>query len=122
MSVLYHLKSHGFLLVYSAARRDGFECLPHELEHISCIRDVEGVPVVLVELAPRAAEHEERLILREQGEEMAVRIGCPFFQVDLEHSRAKAAVDEVVITLVRSIRKWERENKHRNKGKGCAVM
>jgi len=115
----------GFLCVYSIISRKSFNELPALREKILRIKDSSKVPLVLV--GNKCDLTDEREVSKEEGEELAKKFGCPFFE---SSAKNHINVDESFRELVREVRKHKQEatdpdptkSKKVKKNKGCALL
>jgi len=115
----------GFLCVYSIISRKSFNELPALREKILRIKDSSKVPLVLV--GNKCDLTDEREVSKEEGEELAKKFGCPFFE---SSAKNHINVDESFRELVREVRKHKHEandtgptkGKKVRKNKGCALL
>jgi len=115
----------GFLCVYSIISRKSFNELPALREKILRIKDSSKVPLVLV--GNKCDLTDEREVSKEEGEELAKKFGCPFFE---SSAKNHINVDESFRELVREVRKHKQEatdpdptkSKKVRKNKGCALL
>ena len=115
----------GFLCVYSIISRKSFNELPALRDKILRIKDSNKVPLVLV--GNKCDLAEEREITKEEGEEMAKKFGCPFFE---SSAKNHINVDESFRELVREVRKNKQPDgkddskaqKKARKNKGCTLL
>jgi len=92
----------GFLCIYSIANKRSFEEMTRLRDKILRIKDSKAEPLVLVgnkcDLPP-----EEREVTLQEGQEVASRFGCPFFE---SSAKNHCNIDESFEQLVREIRKF----------------
>ena len=67
-------EGEGFLLVYSITSRATFERVERFRAQIARVKDVEGVPIILV--GNKADRANEREVSREEAQAMARKLGC----------------------------------------------
>ncbi len=114
----YMKDGHGFLLVYSITDRSSFEAVRTIHAEIAAMRQVERFPAVIV--GNRSDLEDQRQVSREEGQELARSLGCPFFEAS---SKTPQNVDEVFIEVVREIRKEKAsEGLEGGKKEKCCLM
>lgn len=96
----------GFLCVYSIVSRKSFNELPALRDKILRIKDSSKVPLVLV--GNKCDLADEREVSKEEGEEMARKFGCPFFE---SSAKNHINVDESFRELVREVRRHKQDGK-----------
>jgi len=116
----------GFLCVYSIISRKSFNELPALRDKILRIKDASKVPLVLV--GNKCDLTDEREVSKEEGEELAKKFGCPFFE---SSAKNHINVDESFRELVREVRRFKQEasdadpskpGRKVKKGKGCILL
>jgi GTPase KRas protein len=114
----------GFLCVYSIISRKSFNEIPALRDKILRIKDAKSVPMVLV--GNKCDLQDEVEVPRSEGEEMAKRFGCPFFE---SSAKNHINVDESFRELVREVRRFKTEAekahpsvKQEKKKKGCILI
>ncbi|KAL7721218.1 small monomeric GTPase [Entamoeba marina] len=96
----YFLKGDGFILVYSIENKASFVAMGNHKESISAIRP--GSDVALVLAGNKCDLEDQRVISKEEGEELAKSFGMSFF----ETSAAKRInVEELFVEMGRQILK-----------------
>jgi len=91
----------GFIICYSITDRHSFNEAVEYRNLISKVRVSEDVPIILV--ANKVdLEQSSRAVLTTEGEALAEKFGCPFFETSAAMRRH---VDDVFHTLVKEIRK-----------------
>jgi len=96
MRDLYMKNGDCFLIMYSITARSTFADCEDIRELILRVKDVEHVPIVLV--GNKVDLLDNRAVEREQGEELASRWNCPFFETS---AKTKINVEECIHTLLR---------------------
>jgi len=95
----------GFIICYSITERHSFNEAVEYRNLITKVRASEDVPVILV--ANKVdLEATMRSVDTREGEDLAEKFGCPFYETSAAHRRH---VDDVFHTLVREIRKRSEE-------------
>ena len=95
----YIRTGQGVVLAYSVTSRDSFSIMDELYARILRVRgSSEGVPIVLV--GCDCDREGSRQVTTAQGEELARRLGCPFFEVS---ARDNIRVEEPFIEVVRRI-------------------
>lgn len=97
--------AEGFLIVYSVADKRSFTELDQWLTLIERARGYDQMPTVLV--GNKADLWRNREVSTEEGEQLAVKLGCPFLEVSALN---RSGVDEAFSELVREIRRKEKED------------
>ncbi|KAL6075223.1 Ras-related protein Rap-1A [Balamuthia mandrillaris] len=90
----------GFLCVYSLIDRKSFTQIPELRRKILRIQDKTTVPMVLI--GNKCDLEDERVVSKEEGQELARSFGCPFYETSAMN---RINVDEAFSQLVREIRK-----------------
>lgn len=91
----------GFIICYSITERHSFNEAVEYRNLINKVRASEDVPIILV--ANKVdLEQTMRMVDSSEGEALAEKFGCPFYETSAAHRRH---VDDVFHTLVREIRK-----------------
>eukprot|EP01125_Pyxidicula_operculata_P001276 TRINITY_DN1117_c0_g1_i1.p1 TRINITY_DN1117_c0_g1~~TRINITY_DN1117_c0_g1_i1.p1 ORF type:complete len:140 (+),score=44.90 TRINITY_DN1117_c0_g1_i1:289-708(+) len=92
----------GIMLIYSLTSRNSFADLDTLMEQIQRVRDVDSLTEVpLVLLANKCDLEPERQVTKEEGSELAKKIGASFFEGS---AKERINVDEAFFQLVRNIR------------------
>jgi len=95
----------GFIICYSITDRHSFNEAVEYRNLITKVRATEEVPVILV--ANKVdLEQTRRLVETTEGQALATKFGCSFYETSAAHRRH---VDDVFHTLVREIRKRDEE-------------
>ncbi|XP_057655743.1 GTP-binding protein Rit1-like [Diorhabda carinulata] len=94
----------GFLICYSVTDRHSFQEVLEYKKLIQKVRASEDTPLVLV--GNKFDLHSQRKVSTEEGKGLAKQFGCPFFETS---ACLRTYVDDAFHTLVREIRKKERE-------------
>jgi len=95
----------GFIICYSITDRHSFNEAVEYRNLITKVRATEEVPVILV--ANKVdLEQTRRLVETSEGQALATKFGCSFYETSAAHRRH---VDDVFHTLVREIRKRDEE-------------
>ncbi|CAG8634448.1 736_t:CDS:1 [Ambispora gerdemannii] len=105
----------GFLFVYSISSRSTFERIGRFRDQITRVKDTESVPIILV--GNKCDKITEREVSREEGVNMAQRLGCEFIETSAKEC---VNVERAFYTVVRMIRA-DREIPRRRK-KGCLIL
>lgn len=96
----------GFIICYSITDRHSFNEAVEYRNLITKVRATEDVPVILV--ANKVdLEQFQRNVDIEEGQALAEKFGCSFYETSAAHRRH---VDDVFHTLVREIRKRDEED------------
>ncbi|CAH1169824.1 unnamed protein product [Phaedon cochleariae] len=96
----------GFLICYSVTDRHSFQEALEYRKLIQKVRASEDTPLVLV--GNKFDLHVQRKVTTEEGKTLARQFGCPFYETS---ACLRTYVDDAFHTLVREIRRKERENK-----------
>ena len=120
MRDLFMKNGDGFVLLYSVTSLKDFNAFVDMREQILRVNDSDEVPLVLVGTY-REGDEKLREVTIEQGQEMADRFGCQFFEIDV-HDRDQ--VEMVVKALLPKAISWKEEKERREKEKDhdCVVM
>ncbi|KAK4051856.1 RAS1 protein [Microbotryomycetes sp. JL201] len=100
----YMRTGEGFLLVYSITSRNSFEEISTFHQQILRVKDKDFFPVILV--ANKCDLEYERQVSSQEGRDLAKQFGCPFIETS---AKQRLNVDEAFSTLVREIRKYNKE-------------
>lgn len=95
--------AEGFLIVYSVTDKRSFAELDQWLTLIERARGFDQMPSVLV--GSKADLSQSREVSRDEGEQLAAKLGCPFFEVSAMN---RSGVDDAFDDLVRVIRRKEK--------------
>eukprot|EP01094_Clydonella_sp_ATCC50884_P003677 TRINITY_DN127_c0_g1_i4.p2 TRINITY_DN127_c0_g1~~TRINITY_DN127_c0_g1_i4.p2 ORF type:complete len:207 (+),score=104.54 TRINITY_DN127_c0_g1_i4:30-623(+) len=121
----------GFLVVYSVINRKSFREVRPLRDKIHRIKDAKKVPLVLV--ANKCDLEDDRVITKEEGEQLAAEFGCPYFEASAKNH---VNIDESFAALVREVRKFQAEQQDKaaqgggaagddaaaKKKKGCSLL
>ena len=117
MRDLYMKNGQGFALVYSITAQSTFNDLSDLRDQILRVKDSSDVPMILV--GNKCDLEDERVVSKEQGEELAAEFGhCAFMEAS---AKAKINVSEIFYDLVRQVNRKMPEPKKKKKG-GCTVL
>lgn len=94
----------GFLICYSVTDRHSFQEALEYKKLIQKVRASEDTPLVLV--GNKFDLHMQRKVTTDEGKALARQFGCPFYETS---ACLRTYVDDAFHTLVREIRKKERE-------------
>ncbi|ORX66066.1 ras-domain-containing protein [Linderina pennispora] len=100
----YMRTGEGFLLVYSITSRNSYEEMPTFQQQILRVKDRDYFPMLIC--ANKCDLESERQVASQEGQEMAKAFGCPFLETS---AKTKINVDEAFYTLVREIRRYNKE-------------
>ena len=120
MRDLYIKNGDGIIVIYSVSSHGTFSGIDEIKGHVLRIKDCDDFPIILVGgCTNRDKKHRE--VTTEQGQEMAKKLECPFFEV---HVNDGDQVDAVVKALLPLIFTWREEmNKQKKeKDRDCVVM
>ena len=119
----YMKTGQGFILAYSITSGISFETA-HKLrmQILRIKEDCQDIPIMLV--GNKVDLEEERVVSRDEGEEMAKRCKAGFIEASAKHN---IGVDEAFIQLVRLINGWREAHPQggasKSSGKkGCALL
>ena len=93
--------AHGFLLVYSVADIDSFNKIKSYCDEITRVKDSERKDIPIVLVGAKCDLEDSREVTREQGEELARELNCPFFETS---AKDNICVDDAFAEIVREIR------------------
>ncbi|KAM7191056.1 ras small monomeric GTPase [Naviculisporaceae sp. PSN 640] len=100
----YMRTGEGFLLVYSITSRQSFDEISTFHQQICRVKDKDHVPMVLVGNKVDLEEHRE--VPTSEGERLAAEFRAPFLETS---AKDKVNVEEAFYSLVREIRRYNRE-------------
>ncbi|CAH1759738.1 4010_t:CDS:2 [Entrophospora sp. SA101] len=92
-------EGEGFLLVYSISSRSTFEQVEKFKDQIIRVKGSNKIPLILI--GNKCDKHTEREVSREEGINMAKRLGCEFFE---SSAKTFVNVESPFYTLVQMIR------------------
>ncbi|XP_055379594.1 GTP-binding protein Rit2 isoform X2 [Condylostylus longicornis] len=92
----------GFIICYSVTDRHSFQEASEYRKLIARVRLSEDIPLVLI--ANKLDLHSQRKISTEEGKNLALQFGCPFYETS---AALRHYIDDAFYTLVREIRKKE---------------
>ena len=102
----YIHRGEGFVVMYSVTSRASFELVTKFQQKIFMVKDEEEYfPMVIV--GNKCDLDDQREVTKDEGEELAKTIRCPFFETS---AKARINVEECFIECVREIRKRRDEN------------
>ena len=107
-------KTNGFLLVYSITSKDSFEFAPEYHEQLLRIKDREKIPIVIV--GNKLDLNTARTVTKEEGKNIADKIGCPFFEVS---ALSRENLEDPFFQLIREIRKDSVFRSESGRDDGC---
>ncbi|KAG0036849.1 Ras- protein Rap-1b [Podila clonocystis] len=118
MRDLYMKNGQGFILVFSITAPATFDELTELHRQILRVKDTSSVPIVLV--GNKCDLEEDRVVLRERGDQLSLRWGMPFFETS---ARQRINVDEVFYALVKLINRQNPASQdHPKKRRVCKVL
>eukprot|EP00052_Salpingoeca_macrocollata_P013112 m.102558 g.102558 ORF g.102558 m.102558 type:complete len:184 (-) comp18782_c0_seq3:98-649(-) len=117
MRDLYMRNGQGFVLVYSITAQSTFNDLSELREQICRVKDSDKVPMLLV--GNKCDLEDERVVSRSQGEELAKKWLCHFFE---SSAKMKTNVMEVFADLVRLINSQAPTTTKSAKKGGCVLL
>lgn len=108
----------GFLLVYTITNRATFDELTNLYHKI--LRSKEGEKVPIVVCGNKCDLEAQRDVARSEGEALASKWGCPFFETS---AKKKINHEACFFEVVREIRRRERSAPKKRSGKsGCVIL
>jgi GTPase KRas protein len=116
----YMRTGEGFLCVYSITSRPSFEEISTFYNQILRVKDKDYFPVIIV--ANKCDLEHERQVSTQEGRDLAKNFGCKFIE---SSAKSKVNVDEAFYSLVREIRRYNKENNPKEAGKKkkvCVVL
>lgn len=118
MRDLYMKNGHGFLLVFSITQQATLFDLKELFEQVKRVKGVDQFPLVLV--GNKADMEEDRRVDRNQAQNLATSMGCPYLETSAKNN---VNVSEVFERLVREIDKATPESTHKSSrhSKCCVV-
>ena len=117
---LYIKNGDGIILIYPVASRETFNDIVYRREQILRVHPCEDVPVALVGIYGNYDE-KPRVVSTEQGKEMAERLNCSFFEVDINDSDQVEEVFNSLLPMALDCRE-ERKKQEKEKDRDCVVM
>ena len=94
----YITSGQGFLLAYSITSSDSFKSVKNWYEQIVRAKGTKDIPIVLAGL--KCDMEDSRQVTREQGEELARELNCPFFETSAKNNiHIDDAFTEVVMEI-----------------------
>jgi len=117
----YYRLGEGFLCVYSITMRDTFTATNRFYDHILQVKELDTVPMILV--GSKCDLEEERVVAKNEGEELAAKWSCPFFETS---AKTRVNVDEVFAELVRIVKASKHQEEEVQpeaaEAKGCCII
>ncbi|KAK6104516.1 T-cell receptor beta chain ANA 11, putative [Brugia malayi] len=107
----YLRSGNGFLLVFSVTDRNSFEEAIRLYKLILRVKDRDEFPIILV--GNKADLDSDRLISRQEAEELARRLRVPYVECSAKH---RMNVDESFHNLVRLIRSFQQQERQSSDG------
>jgi len=103
----YMRTGEGFLCVYSIISRNSFDEITTYYNQILRVKDKDSFPVIII--GNKCDLEHERVVAIQEGFELAKQFNCKFMETSAKH---KICVDEAFITLVREIKRYNKESEH----------
>lgn len=100
----YMRTGEGFLAVYSITSRTSFDELSTFYQQILRVKDSDSFPTLIA--ANKCDLESERVVSVAEGRELAKTFGCKFLETS---AKARINVDEAFYTLVREIRRYQKD-------------
>ena len=90
----------GFILLYSYSDRKSFECIKSIYDDIRSRKKNNPHSIILVE---NNASYEERVVSKDEGEQLAKQFNCPFIEVStLHNTNTKKPFEEISKAMIKS--------------------
>jgi len=102
----YMRTGEGFILVYSITARESFEEINQFHQQILRVKDKDNFPMVLI--GNKCDLEYERQVGMNEGRDLAKHLGCIFMETS---AKQPINVDEAFYSVVREIRKYNKEQK-----------
>lgn len=109
-------RMNGFMVCYSIVNRDSFGVAESFCNQIKEVRG-DDAPIVLC--ATQSDREKERAILKEEGEKIAQRFNCPFFETS---SKLDVGVNEAFKTIAQMMKERKSRDKQSKKKEKCLVI
>ncbi|KAK0518053.1 RAS1 protein [Tilletia horrida] len=109
----YMRAGEGFLLVYSITSRNSFDEISTFHQQILRVKDQDYFPVTVV--ANKCDLEYERQVTSHEGRELAKQFGCRFIETS---AKQRINVDEAFSSLVREIRRYNKQQSLGRPGPG----
>jgi len=107
----YMRTGEGFLCVYSITSRNSFEEISAFHQQILRVKDKDYFPIMIV--GNKCDLESERQVSAQEGRELAKQFGCKFLETS---AKLKINVDESFYSLVREIRRFNKETQTKKIG------
>ncbi|KAM0792860.1 Ras GTPase ras2 [Microbotryomycetes sp. NB124-2] len=114
-------EGEGFLLVYSITARPTFERIERFRHQILRVKDADNVPLALV--GNKADRSNEREVGREEGQELAKKLGCSFVETS---AKTRMNLELAFYDVVRQIRSQRQgapnQQVKKKKSRKCTIL
>lgn len=107
----YMRTGEGFLCVYSITSKNSFEEISTFHQQILRVKDKDYFPIIIV--ANKCDLENERQVSTQEGRELAKQFQCKFIE---SSAKQKINVDEAFYSLVREIRRFNKETQQGKPG------
>ncbi|KAJ5074309.1 ras gtpase [Anaeramoeba ignava] len=111
-------KTQGFIVVYSINDKYSFNELENYLNEIYKYKKVNDFPIIII-IGNKNDLEDERQISKEEGNEFAIKHGCPFYETS---AKTRYNIEETVFTLLREIRKYPFDSKSNSNSNSNSIQ
>ncbi|KAI3384487.1 hypothetical protein SNEBB_008928 [Seison nebaliae] len=116
MRDLYIKNGQGFVLIYSITAQSTLSDIRDMRDQIVRVKETTEVPMILV--GNKLDLHQERVVNREQGQQIAREFGCTFYEASAKDG---TNIPEIFENLVIQINKKKPPKQH-NHGPKCCLL